>query len=367
MPDGPITTTADFNAGTKTDTETNTENYLIAADAIGPSPAFADRISGATRKPGWTVDIQTGSVVDTAGPPDYLAIAETGNSFAHVERAISEANPELIARVMYTNSGGQIWGPGIVLYWDVDNWCRIGFEIDSGTNVFMAQWNVAGTWGWLRANIISISTWYYIRARVTATDYYMEYSDDGIIWAQQKTAARPAEWSGSPALIIVGQGHSDNPSYPNADFDNGFGSGPIANSRFTDITLLPYALTSAWESDVRIMDASKKMGDTTITHSGLTAGRYIDKIEWLVASVVKATHDTNITSGSSTTIGEGDLTSGTFNDVTDDFTIKITFVSDGIGIPVVEEVDWNFASLGGPADLISINGNVGSKLIREFA
>ena len=83
--------------------------------------------------------------------------------------------------------------------------------------------------------------------------------------------------------------------------------------------------------------------NTIITHSNLSATSYIDKIEWLVNDVVKATYDTDITSGTSTAITNDNLTSGTFRDVDDDFKVKVYMRStDGADTPEITQIEGEY-------------------------
>lgn len=95
----------------------------------------------------------------------------------------------------------------------------------------------------------------------------------------------------------------------------------------------------SWESATQTMLPGKRLFDTTIYHSGLSDTVYIEKVEWLLGGVIKATYDTKITSGASTTIEEP--TSGSFKDVDDDFTIKVYLVA-AASSPAVTQIEGTY-------------------------
>ncbi len=339
---------SDWDAGVKTNTATDRENYLRLVGEIGLAPLLADRIAGGSRLSGWIEDTDVGggvgTLTDKAGSPDHIEVIQTINRYSHVQRADAlAANMEVIARMRAEDTNaGSTWAPSITLYWDIDNWCRASIEHSVSIKKFMYMANVASDNAWGRVGTTVAGTWYYLRVKIDASNYIIDYSADGIAWTNMVTVARPIEYSGAPVLVIIGKGYSDTPTYTNPDFDNSLATAGTGTSKMTDMTVFPYNLIGDVESAVEPMPASKKMGISTIFHSGLTAARYIDKIEWHIGGVVKATYDTNIIAGASTSIAEYDLTSGSFENVVGDFTVKTHFRGELDGTPTMEKVEGDF-------------------------
>jgi len=90
-----------------------------------------------------------------------------------------------------------------------------------------------------------------------------------------------------------------------------------------------------WVSDTMPLNSSKQLANMTISHI-VYGETYIDKVEWLVNDVVKATYDTNITSAGSTTITSP--TSGSFASVNGDFTIKVYLVGNKTDTPAITQI-----------------------------
>ena len=91
------------------------------------------------------------------------------------------------------------------------------------------------------------------------------------------------------------------------------------------------------------------MGSTTIYHSWLGTGGYIERIEWLMDSVIKATYDTHITAGTSTTITQTMLAEGSFGSIKDDFYVKLYL--RGGSTPVITGIEFENA-IPEPASLL---------------
>jgi len=161
---------------------------------------------------------------------------------------------------------------------------------------------------------------------------------------------------GSPTSIANVTEHCSMGARYNAGSEDLFFDGIIDEMKMYDTALSPAEITALynsnkqhtstglWKSLEQTITASSKLLNSIITHSGLSATYYIDKIEWLVSDVVKATYDTNIITGASTTITTP--TSGSFDDVNANFTIKVYMVGDGDNTPTVTEIEWNDTPTG---------------------
>jgi hypothetical protein len=141
-------------------------------------------------------------------------------------------------------------------------------------------------------------------------------------------------------------------------------NGNYDNFNFTKITTIGtvYRNSFTWESETQTITAGKKLLNTTIGTSGLTVIYKITQIDWLVGGDVKATYATDIESGTTLLIEEDDLTSGTFENVDDDFTIRVTGEGDGAGSFALNRIDGNYTSAAGVSILgkvIMIKGNQG--------
>lgn len=115
-----------------------------------------------------------------------------------------------------------------------------------------------------------------------------------------------------------------------------------------------YATNGSWQSSEIDLPSFFRLKDTTITFSELEPNKAeIDNIEWLVNDDVKASYETDIEDSSFTpfTIKDSDLTFGSFKDVDSDFTIKVHLMGDGTRTPVVEQIE---------VDLVPIVGNITS-------
>ena len=104
-----------------------------------------------------------------------------------------------------------------------------------------------------------------------------------------------------------------------------------------------YVSTGNWTSATQTITLGNQLKNTTIVHSDLTINNTIDRIEWLNASngVVLATYETNITTGLNTTINESNLTSGTFDDVINNFKIRVFMVGNNTTTPIISEIFGN--------------------------
>lgn len=168
-------------------------------------------------------------------------------------------------------------------------------------------------------------------------------------------------------------GNNDNHVNPAAIvamfYDVGGATSPLPNNSYIDeVRVLQYLLSAEeilafynagvlygasgdWTSEEIAVTAGKKMLSFKLTHSGCSETNYIDKVEFSVGGVVKATYGTNITSGTSTTITQASLTSGTFNDVVGTIKVKIYIVSDGTGSPAITQLDGTYITSVSPIKL----------------
>lgn len=98
-----------------------------------------------------------------------------------------------------------------------------------------------------------------------------------------------------------------------------------------------------WRSAAQTMTAGKKLDDITINHSGLSATYYIDKIEMLKAAdnSIQNTYDVDIKSGASTNLTEVELGSLAWS-ADENFKVKIYLAGDGDDSPIITQVEGNY-------------------------
>ena len=102
-----------------------------------------------------------------------------------------------------------------------------------------------------------------------------------------------------------------------------------------------FRTSGAWTSALQSMPVSNTLGSTTIYYAGATAQKYIDRVEWLVNGTVKATYNTDVTSGSSIVIRQSDLASGAFSSVNGPYKVKVYLVGDASGSAIIDRILLN--------------------------
>jgi hypothetical protein len=221
-------------------------------------PIFDDFARGdsGTVGGGWTQEDGDGAnSIDT----ERLKIVQHMNEYTHIERSQALTNLILRSKLLAGANAGVSWLHTVALYWGVDEWAKWGQTRDGGANElkFLAYFNKASTvTNWLDI-VGAAGVWYYLRLRLTATTMYVDRSCDGVWWYPSTSTARGANWSAAPSLIIIGKGWSDEPGYPNADFDNDFASPGnegthYADDVFTRKYLSPEPAHGAWGPEYRV-------------------------------------------------------------------------------------------------------------------
>jgi hypothetical protein len=193
-----------------------------------------NRASSGTVGNSWTEDQGIGAGIASV-ESNQLRIQQNADYYCHVEKSgPSNSNIVLQGRINPNVNTGHSWAPSIFLYWGTYQWFAIG-PIDTDDDHYARRCEGTGVIGSHGGSIIT-GNWYYYRLQVSSTDISADYSYDGITWYSTMEASRPAGWSGSPSLIILGKGYSSNSAYPNADLDNNYAtSGSIGNHYFDDV------------------------------------------------------------------------------------------------------------------------------------
>ncbi len=170
------------------------------------------------------------------------------HTYAHIERALGLASdPEELAvsaRIMVQGYAGTSWRPQIALYWASGDWCGIGvsdYNFITSVNVYASQTEGFASYGGAGPNV-----YFYVRISLTSTSIEFSRSADGVSWTTLRTVSRPASYSGTPSLLIVGKGYGNGGfdqfgyTYPNPNLDNDYSasSGSFATSYIDDVLVL---------------------------------------------------------------------------------------------------------------------------------
>jgi hypothetical protein len=340
-----ITTTADFDSGSKSNTETNTDNYLIVSDAIGNAPLLCDRVSGGSRIAGWTDDkYSTSTITDNTG---YVRVYSDKYWYCHFQRTWATDNVTIIGRMKTDVSVGNSWLPQVCLYWDTSNYYGAGIGTNGGLKHENVR-NIAGAFSGTMTGSPSTGVWYYYKVVLDASNITSYYGTDGSSWTQIDTRARPAGFSGAPTYIIYGMGVTLLPTYPTAHLNNIAGTlGSSCNVDFTNMTVLPYNLSGDWKSASQTMPAGAKLKQLSIVTSGCAGTKYVDKVEVLKASddSVLTTYSGNITTDTTTVLTGSDFDNGLAVTANLNIKVKVYLVGEAAATPLVEEITGEFEYL----------------------
>lgn len=337
-----ITTTADFDAGEKYYVETYSDNpsipegelHIVANDTI-----FTEDFEGIDEQdldvydPNWVVikeptsttasaKIDTGRQVTGSSSVRFNATnafnrlrAErnigTYTTLSAYIRAEGPSNPFLYHRALNQDiiiSDLQFYGAFNLFYYDGGN------KLDTGYDY-------------------SFNTWYKVKTVLDFTNQQYDVYIDGGAFSDLLIVDNASFRNPETSANTVRIGNGDAWSEPVNPESYGWYDNLIADK---------FQASAIWESAAQSIQNYEQLMNTTITYSGLASGASeINKIEWLVNNVVKATYETDIENNalSPFTIFEDDLTSGSFADIDSDFTIKIYLTSDGIKTPRIEQLE----------------------------
>jgi hypothetical protein len=350
-----ITTTANFDAGSKSDTETNTNSYDAVADALQLlCPPYA---KDANLKAFWAMDDGSGgTATDKTGVNDGTIVGASWDATGKFGYCLSFNGTTNYVNCG-TNASLDITGNVTYSAWlyipsplpSISTLMTKGDSSASPAHQYLFYSTDAGAYeqfiGLPNTGTLTGSTpmgadaWHHVAytALGTAATIYYDGVSDGT-----KTQVAPSSVS---TAFLIGRHSATTGRYFKGKIENvRIYNRALSGSEITTLynSGNKYVTSGNWTSAVQTMPAGQHILDTTIIYSGVDANNYIDKIEWLVGGVVKATYDTNITSGTTRTIVEGDLTSGTFADVNANFTVKVYLISTGTTSPIVSEISGNF-------------------------
>jgi len=360
-----ITSTADFDAGTKSNVQTETNDYDVGTGQIKllKGPSFVDNYE--------STDEQDVTTYDAS-----YSVSLAGSSTAKIDTAQYYSNSSSLR--MYMDAVGS------------DDWVIRSVTAKTTGTVYVAlrcDTENDGVNTILRMNDAS-SNFLFQVGLIHGTSYYSGNrrffwygaglgDDTGVSWNKDTWYVLKITWNsaaGTFSAWVSGGGYTNqvittSGTYYGGSTANvgefryrvlGNGEGGSYNIWWDNMAYgaTSYATTGNWTSATQTMPATYKMGNTTVNYAGVNANNYIDKIEWLVGGVVKATYDTDITSDSSKTIANGDLTSGAFSDVNANFTVKTYLVGNGTNAPLVSEISGNYESGGAANQAPQVNLNL---------
>lgn len=157
--------------------------------------------------------------------------------------------------------------------------------------------------------------WLRIARSGTTITYY--YSCNGSVWTQDEQTTFSTAASLQFGFELVNNGLADG----TGEFDDfHLAAGTVDAGGFR---------TSGDWTSPSVAVAGRRVTDITLTHSGLSASLYIDRVELLVGGSAVFTDDTDITSGTSTSIDPDTI-------VTADPAVRVTLAGTNAGTPVLE-------------------------------
>jgi len=362
-----ITTTANFDSGTKTNVTTTTDELIAGANQF--SLGAPVRVRNANEVSYWSMDDNTGvSVTDNAGGNTgtlYGAVWVTGQfgygiyfngtSLYNVTIPAStekynftenQANftiatwikldsPELtVSDTIVDNSKASTTNKGVTFsYYNGSGHIRaLRLVIANGTSGGALN-------AYSSSNAIPDTNWHY--AVVTTNTTHALFYVDGVAKGVAGTIGTLPTGASTYVLSIGSLSGAGTTSPLNGTLDGL----AIYNRTLTpaEITVLynggkNYYQNGNWTSATQTMNIGQSLISTTIAYSGVNANNYISKVDWLIGGVVQAEYNTAINSGSSIVLTNSNLTSGTFSNVNSSFTVEIFLVGNNTNTPSVTSI-----------------------------
>ena len=333
-----INTTAAFDAGTKSQSsgnyeiETITDNPTVSANRIQLASKYGDNFTlddadGLTFK--ITNQNDVGSPTCSISSNVYNVAVDLNEDTGRGAADLS-GDFEAIVKVHRTSFPPNTYSAmALRFYIDDNNWllARMFF-----TSAYFIGGSSKISGSTTSQNYSTSDSDIQFRIRRTGSDVYMDYDlNEGESWTNLYT--RSGFPTGSGKIYMEARRQVNTGTVTGWYSEWKIPTGTIATAYFA---------SGNWESAVQTMTAKNHLKQLIITYSGVDSNNYIDKIEFLVGGVVKATYDTNITTGTSLTITNEDLANGgSFLNVDSDFTIKIYLVGDQSTSPVITELEWD--------------------------
>jgi hypothetical protein len=206
--------------------------WCAAATASVP---WRDGFDGPQLDSTWQADVSSGNAVEVRD--GELHIRAALNTFAHVERPLSQDCVTVSALMQPSVPSGVSWSCGVVLYWAPSAWCQLSiidfqggqyYTVEAGTGrpheTYLAQCDRSQP-HWLRIELGKDCVRYLTRAGSEPE------------WTTQRVVRRPVGCEGAPKLLILGKGYgSTDPQYAQPDLDNDYADhGPVVESWFGEV------------------------------------------------------------------------------------------------------------------------------------
>jgi len=233
---------------------------------------YDDNFNDNLLDPKWTKDVDTHVTLEELNQEIYIRKDYAHNEYGHIEQAcIHDLVTAIVKLKLGSTADISRWSTSLVLYWGVDNWVQIALRYnttDPAKRYIYAYWNDASTVSNEKGSQgVSIGVYYWVKIALLSTEVKFYSSANGTSWNLIKTLTRPAGWSGAPAKFILGAGSSDNPDYPNPDFDNskaGVSSVFLYVDEFTVQIYTPpkVVLNAGLATGIALTDFSASKGDT---------------------------------------------------------------------------------------------------------
>jgi len=362
MVDHTITTTGgagstDFDGGVRTGTATDTDEYTHAAGQIQlsmPIAAKDDNLvsyyrleadasdeTGTNNGTPTAVTYATGKIDNAGTFNGSTSEIATGSAFQHSEVTIMGwAQADSLGQASFGNlfSKYALSTDIFMIRTHVGGKWQVYLRTGNGDRIAMASTtsvDTGGGWQHIAATLSgSLGAVLYVNGSSEDTDAYTatglhSFATNGMIGGIEFTGA---------------SNHFDGMLDEIKIYSRAL-SGPEISAIYNSGN--KYTTSGNWESGEITITPGKKMSNALFTYSGIIAGVGISKVEWLVGAVVKATYDTPLPNTPTHTITNGDLTSGTFNDVNADYTVKVYFNSTGDDTAVITEIADTWAAAGG--------------------
>ena len=177
----------------------------------------------------------------------------------------------------------------------------------------------------------------WLRITRIVTTFTFFYSSDGSVWTQDEQLTRgdaPSVFYVTFAQVI--NGVTDG----RTDFDDFSLSGTVNSPG-------GYRTSGSWTSPAIAADWDEAVTSITLQHSNLTADTPIDKIEVLRDFQVIETYDTNLTSGSETTLSFNAAGGGYMQ-------VRVTLAGNGSASPTLESVQMTIGARDVTAELVEL-------------
>jgi hypothetical protein len=334
-----INSTFDFDAGIKTNIETHTDNPSIPGGEIqmvANKLLFIEGFDGTDEQDltdydsTWSLiypgTITTASAkIDTdesaAGTASVRFYATDGTNRIRATRNIGA----FTTLSTYVRAGGP-GSPVLTVTALNGNDVITTFYFYSNSNI----WYYNGSTNFDTGYDYTFNTWYNITTKLDFPNQEYDVYIDGGIFNDFLIVQDAAFMNAATSVNTIRIGNWDA------------WGGQDSNAWYDNLITTGYQTSATWQSAPIIKPFNQQLLNTTLEFSNLATGlSSIDKIEWLVGNTVKASYQTVINNDvlSPLTLTDEDLTSGSFQEINSDFTIKLYLSSDGFRTPIIKKIE----------------------------